>query len=479
MKKIITIIAALIIGFNLFGQNPERLYKDVVIWGNLKVWNSPIYGTTDSSYIQFCVFDSIKVGPEVFQYSDLIKLGLLPNWLPNYLASPIYDPDSLRLTWAQIYTTNVDTIFPDWVPDYLSAAIFDPDSGKMTWAQMDTSSIDSLWPIWFPNYLAVPIYDPDSLRLTWAQIDTNNIDSSIYADTAGYCLNCTSGQSAGTTGNIQISDGSGGFQTVSDVTTGQEFSFDGDAYHFGDYNGNGYNYFYIARDGTFEINISGLTGSDDNTYITGTSGSDIVLHSQAGSNYAEVSLNGLDGEIGLFTDKANINIANNISSDVAISSDSMYGNSDKNELIIGNETAIKFVNQEPGQVDIFYGPTGGGDCVHYFTGGSVNVASNLSMYGSNYTTGTIADGDATPDMNSRQIYYYDGTTTSVTLTDFDNPVIGRIYTIIGTSDTYTLMINDGGNFNTSGTIILGLDDIVQIFVKADNTYIQYSPVQDN
>jgi hypothetical protein len=87
---------------------------------------------------------------------------------------------------------------------------------------------------------------------------------------------------------------------------------------------------------------------------------------------------------------------------------------------------------------------------------------------------TIADNDATPDMSSAQIWTYNGTSNSVTVTDFDNPVVGIIYTIIGNSDTYTITINDAGNFNLSANWTGGVDDVITIYVQSDNDYIEIS-----
>jgi hypothetical protein len=89
-------------------------------------------------------------------------------------------------------------------------------------------------------------------------------------------------------------------------------------------------------------------------------------------------------------------------------------------------------------------------------------------------TGTIADNDATPDVSGAMVWTYNGTANSVTVTDLDNPVVGATYTIIGNSDTFTITINDGGNFNLSGNWVGGADDVLTIYVQADNDYIEIS-----
>ena len=90
------------------------------------------------------------------------------------------------------------------------------------------------------------------------------------------------------------------------------------------------------------------------------------------------------------------------------------------------------------------------------------------------STGTISDNDATPDVSAANIWTYNGTSNAVIVIDLDNPDVGAIYRIIGNSDTYTITINDAGNFNLSGNWVGGIDDILTIFVQADNDYIEIS-----
>lgn len=89
--------------------------------------------------------------------------------------------------------------------------------------------------------------------------------------------------------------------------------------------------------------------------------------------------------------------------------------------------------------------------------------------------GTVADNDATPDVRGANTFIYNGTANSVAPTDLDNPVAGNFYTIIGNSDTYTLTIADSGNFELSGSsAVLGVDDVITLYCKADNYYVEIS-----
>ncbi len=90
----------------------------------------------------------------------------------------------------------------------------------------------------------------------------------------------------------------------------------------------------------------------------------------------------------------------------------------------------------------------------------------------------IADNDATPDVSAKNVWTYNGTANSVTLTDLDNAQVGAIYTIIGNSDTHTITINDSGNFNLSANWTGGIDDVITIYVQADNDYIEISRIDN-
>ena len=90
------------------------------------------------------------------------------------------------------------------------------------------------------------------------------------------------------------------------------------------------------------------------------------------------------------------------------------------------------------------------------------------------STDTIPDNDVTPDISEKNVWTYNGWANAVTITDLDNPVAGAIYTIIGNSDTYTITINDAGNFNLSAAWVGGIDDVLTLFCVADNDYIEIS-----
>jgi len=106
----------------------------------------------------------------------------------------------------------------------------------------------------------------------------------------------------------------------------------------------------------------------------------------------------------------------------------------------------------------------------------LDVTGNIFSTGTIYTgLDNIADNDATPDVSGGNIFLYQGTANSVTITDLDNPKAYAYYTIIGNSDTYTVTIADSGNFKLSGSsAVLGVNDVLVLYCLADNNYIEIS-----
>jgi hypothetical protein len=93
----------------------------------------------------------------------------------------------------------------------------------------------------------------------------------------------------------------------------------------------------------------------------------------------------------------------------------------------------------------------------------------------NLDIGTIADGDATPDVSGANIMRYTTEETGgVTITDLDNPTAGAIYYIVGSDNTNTVDITDAGNFKLSGNASLGNEDVIVLLCLADNLYIEVS-----
>ena len=107
-------------------------------------------------------------------------------------------------------------------------------------------------------------------------------------------------------------------------------------------------------------------------------------------------------------------------------------------------------------------------------GGDVLIERRIA-----HKPGTIADGDATPDISGAGKFWTTSSNTGATeITDLVNPLVGSEVCIIGGSDTNSSTISDAANFNLSGGWTASLDDMLCLYVQADNDYIEISRVDN-
>ena len=91
---------------------------------------------------------------------------------------------------------------------------------------------------------------------------------------------------------------------------------------------------------------------------------------------------------------------------------------------------------------------------------------------------TIAADITTPDVSGGNIFVTSANTVGTVITDLVSPAAGQIIRIIGGSDTNSSTIADGGNFNLSAGWTAGLDDVLILFVQADDDYIEIGRVDN-
>jgi hypothetical protein len=119
--------------------------------------------------------------------------------------------------------------------------------------------------------------------------------------------------------------------------------------------------------------------------------------------------------------------------------------------------------------------TGSGTTIIGETGDNDLCYMNSQLY---TAPKTIADGDATPSVAGGNIFTTSENTGATEITDLDDPIAGQTVTIIGGSDTNSSTIADGGNFNLSGAWTASLDDVLILYVQADNDYIEIGRVDN-
>ena len=92
--------------------------------------------------------------------------------------------------------------------------------------------------------------------------------------------------------------------------------------------------------------------------------------------------------------------------------------------------------------------------------------------------GTIAADDVTPSMSNGTHFTTSANTGATAITDLDDPVVGETYYIIGGSNTNSSTFADSGNFNLSASWTASLDDVLILYVQADNDYIELGRVNN-
>lgn len=258
-----------------------------------------------------------------------------------------------------------------------------------------------------------------------------------------------------------------GNQSGRSVSSGGNNSFFG--YQSGYSNVSGTNNTYIGHDagrnatGSSNVFLGYLAGKSETgsslLYIDNQDNSTPLIYGDFAAD--EITINGEFG-IGISTLSHAFTVkpaANNIISIQASSSEEVFS-------ITGNPNTPDLL--------IKLGDIAGVDDGQLITLDQVNSKVNFDNVVIIQENATIIDNDATPDVSGANIWTYNGTANVVVVTDLDNPDVGAIYRIIGNSDVFTITINDAGNFNLSGNWVGGIDDVLTIFVQADNDYIEIS-----
>ena len=119
------------------------------------------------------------------------------------------------------------------------------------------------------------------------------------------------------------------------------------------------------------------------------------------------------------------------------------------------------------------------------TSGNTVIGGTLSVTGVSAFTGDVTFGgnvrgkvctattnDATPSVAGCQILEVVSNSAPLAITDIDNPVVGTVYVLVGTSSTNSPTIADSGNFALSATWTGSVDETLTLYVQADNDYIE-------
>jgi hypothetical protein len=107
---------------------------------------------------------------------------------------------------------------------------------------------------------------------------------------------------------------------------------------------------------------------------------------------------------------------------------------------------------------------------------------NLNGVGLYQHQGTFAANDTTPAINGANVFVCPSTNSSsgnAAITDLDGGFpYGQIIYIIGAGGTYPTTIADSGNFNLSAAWTGNADDVLILYIQADNDYIEVGRVDN-
>jgi len=169
MKKLITILAVLTIYCSLFGQQVDKHYGDVLIYGNIKILNNPASTNYDSTTIPYVYVDSMNLAGTIIRY---VAGDSIPNfdWVRNTLSS--YKADSAVFSDTANVALNiagVNIIMPDTLVNkhYVDSLVFNNDSVLFAFYS-DTANF------------------ADTALFAWLAQNATYSDTANFADTAGY-----------------------------------------------------------------------------------------------------------------------------------------------------------------------------------------------------------------------------------------------------------------------------------------------------
>lgn len=216
----------------------------------------------------------------------------------------------------------------------------------------------------------------------------------------------------------------------------------------------------------FGWNVSGATLTGEYVLFNGSTitvdGAAVVLNE--GSDDVDFRVESNGGTAALFVDAGNDRVGIHTAAPTA-------------PLEVTGNTLITGALTTTGAVDFGGNVTLANDeTITNGTDGQIDLNGNVYLNGAVKLKAacTIADGDATPDVAGCSVMITSANTGPTEITDLDNPVVGSIIMLIGGSATNSSTISDAANFALSAAWTAGLDDILILYVQADNDYIEIS-----
>lgn len=223
-----------------------------------------------------------------------------------------------------------------------------------------------------------------------------------------------------------------------------------------------------ANDEIIDNSVNGTVQIQSTTALTNTVSPELsLLHETSGS-----PANGIGTGISFVQETSAGNNETGMSVD-AVVSDVTGGSEDFSFSVqlmaAGAAKAEKFSVTSTGVVTLVNAAT-----IDNSSNGTVTVTEpTISLQGAiDHAVCTMTKDDATPSVAGCYIMETVANDGALEITDLDNPVVGSIVILVGTSATNPPTITDGGNFALSAGWTGSVDETLTLYVQADNDYIE-------
>jgi hypothetical protein len=552
MKKLTLIhLILLIFLISTFSQpSPKRMYNDIVVYGNIKVLDSPTYTQLDSNMLPYVVVDSIRINGILVDADYLNSLGgVTPTdqilewdeansyYRPYTVATPnafstagppsnttvTYFNGNLCATQFTGYLAGSGNAI-DGINLSTGAGVKGTNSSSSGYGIVAEHTASLGWPLYVSNNQSnghgIHVINRNGYNLWLDKTGTILSGTSSYPmlwmrNNIDYSSNTWDGtyihiedEPTNVTNNSKILEVD--IDATNRITFDPRVAVTGTAYKFDTENSltTGYRArFYnqasnpidLEADGSINIpsgaeyKVNGTPIGGSYTFGNGLSESGGAVSFGGSSITAYTAVGGIDNGLRFYGTNSSYSWYNNYwEFDNQDGTGGVYdygnsnGTSSKREIqVYGGGTDDTYYSQyvtsfnwkvNTSGTDTYFTLNNDLAAFSWDTDTTLKITEDSVKINKIFiqSKDIIVDNDATPDVSVANIWIYNGTSNSVTVTDLDNPVVGAIYYIIGNSDTYTISINDSGNFNLSANWTGGADDVLTLFVVADNNYIEIS-----
>ena len=139
------------------------------------------------------------------------------------------------------------------------------------------------------------------------------------------------------------------------------------------------------------------------------------------------------------------------------------------------DTTINYYKLMPNDSELYLGTDLDADIFAFGSNGTLTLGTGPLIK----AQVTIAADVTEPDVSGGNTFTTSAANTSPTpISDLGNPTVGQYVTLIGGGGTYPSSIADSGNFNLNVAWSAAVDDVLILYVQADDDYIEVGRVDN-